>query len=193
MNVVLLQPPKTTRGADGFDRRAFTVADIVRMQEAGILDEDESFELIDGEIVCMQAKNYAHERIKLELIRRLARAMPDHLCLGVETTLYLSETTALEPDLSIIPRMNTEDIRGPDVLLAIKIANTTLVKDLTLKAPRFAKYGVPELWVIDATRLETHVHSDPMGGTWSSIETKGPDEILMHPSVPGFTVTLAEI
>ena len=39
-----------TRAAEGFDRRAFTVAEVLRMQEAGIISEDENFELIEGEM-----------------------------------------------------------------------------------------------------------------------------------------------
>jgi hypothetical protein len=30
----------TTRAAEGFDRRAFTVDEILRMQEAGIISDD---------------------------------------------------------------------------------------------------------------------------------------------------------
>lgn len=37
-----------TRAAEGLPRRAFTVDDISRMMEAGILGEDENFELIEG-------------------------------------------------------------------------------------------------------------------------------------------------
>jgi hypothetical protein len=37
-----------TRGAEGFDRRAFKVKDVLAMQEAGIISEDENFELIAG-------------------------------------------------------------------------------------------------------------------------------------------------
>ena len=47
-----------TRAAEGFDRRAFTVDEVLRMQEAGIISEDENFELIEGEIVPMQAKTH---------------------------------------------------------------------------------------------------------------------------------------
>jgi Uma2 family endonuclease len=53
-----------TQVADGLPRREFTVEDIRRMTEAGILREDENFELVEGEIVVMAAKGIAHERIK---------------------------------------------------------------------------------------------------------------------------------
>jgi hypothetical protein len=53
-----------TRAAEGLDRRAFTVSEVLRMQEAGIFGERERFELIEGEIVRMQAKGPLHETLK---------------------------------------------------------------------------------------------------------------------------------
>lgn len=43
--------PATTRAAEGFPRRAFTVAEIEVMQDQGIVHPDEKFELVEGEIV----------------------------------------------------------------------------------------------------------------------------------------------
>jgi Uma2 family endonuclease len=53
-----------TRAAEGFDRRAFTVSEVLRMQEAGIISEDENFELIEGEIVPAQARSPVHQTFK---------------------------------------------------------------------------------------------------------------------------------
>jgi hypothetical protein len=36
------------RAAEGFDRRSFTVAEILRMQDAGMISKEENFELIEG-------------------------------------------------------------------------------------------------------------------------------------------------
>ena len=92
-----------TRAAEGFDRRSFTVAEILRMQDAGIISEEENFELIEGEIVPMQAKTHIHELIKSALNIAIVRALPDRLWLGVETTIYLSADTFVEPDLVVYP------------------------------------------------------------------------------------------
>jgi hypothetical protein len=54
----------TTRAAEGLPRRAFTVHEVVRMQHRGIIHPDEKFELVEGEIVPMQAKSPVHELIK---------------------------------------------------------------------------------------------------------------------------------
>lgn len=93
-----------TTAAEGFPRRAFTVEDISRMIEAGVLHEDERFELIEGEIVMMASKGIAHERIKSALVVAIVRALPDHLTIGVEATLRLTEVILLEPDIAVFPK-----------------------------------------------------------------------------------------
>ena len=47
------------------------------MQDAGIISEDENFELIEGEIVPMQAKSHMHELLKSALTIGIARRFPD--------------------------------------------------------------------------------------------------------------------
>jgi hypothetical protein len=65
--------------------------------------------------------------------------------------------------------------------------------DRSLPAPPRTKYSVRELWVINATKLKTHVHCDPQDGKWSSIEVLGPEAVLKHPSAPGFAMRLRDM
>src|SRR5271169_1814900 len=101
-----------TRGAEGFDRRSFTVAEILRMQDAGIISENENFELIEGEIVPMQAQTHVHKMIKSALNIGIVRALRKWLWLGVETTIYLSANTFVEPDLVVHTKIiKIEEVR----------------------------------------------------------------------------------
>ena len=68
-------------------RRKWTVADIERMQEAGIIGWDERFELIGGEIVPMASKGAQHETVKKELVKFWARSLPSDLDMLTATTL----------------------------------------------------------------------------------------------------------
>ncbi|HXW20068.1 MAG TPA: Uma2 family endonuclease [Roseiarcus sp.] len=161
-----------TRAAEGFDRRSFTVAEILCMQDAAIIAEDENSELIQGEIVPVQAKTHAHELIKSALNIGIASALPDRLSLGIESTIYLSANTLVEPDLVIYPRgITLEEVKGSDILLAIEVAAASLGYDPGLKAHFCARHGVDELWVIDAERRRTFVHSGPPVGGQSSKKT----------------------
>ncbi|HEY3622778.1 MAG TPA: Uma2 family endonuclease [Roseiarcus sp.] len=183
-----------TRAAEGFDRRSFTVAEILRMQDAGTTAEDENFELIEGEIVPLQAKTHMHELIKSALNIGIARALPDRLWLGVESTIYLSADTFVEPDLVIYPKgIKLEDVKGSDILLTIEVVATSLAYDRGLKARLYARHGVNELWVIEAERRRTFIHSGPGPAGWRTIVERGRDEALTLAALPGLSAQLGLI
>lgn len=188
-----------TRAAEGFPRRAFTVDDISRMMDAGVISEDEKFELIEGEIVMMAAKGVAHERIKSALVIAIARALPDDLTLGVEATLRLTDRTMLEPDLAVFPKTvfkksasGFAQLDPGEALLVIEIAVSSLAYDKGLKARLYARHQVREFWVIDANARTAWVHTGPSGDGWSSIVEHGPQDTLTTAVLPGFTVLLGE-
>jgi Uma2 family endonuclease len=183
-----------TRAAEGLDRRLFTVDEILRMQEAGIISEDENFELVEGEIVPMQAKNHFHELVKSTLSLKLARCLPDHLWLQVATSLYMSKITCLSPDVLVHTKgLVLEKMKGTDVQLAIEVSEKLLAYDRGLKAQLYAKYGVQELWVIDVEAKRTFVHKKPVDGKWQSLVALEAQEDLRLPSIPDFSVRLSEI
>jgi len=189
-----------TQAAEGFPRRAFTVEDVRRMIDAGIIGEDEKFELIEGEFVMMAAKSVAHENIKHALLLGLARTVPDGLYVGVESTLQLAEDILVEPDIAIISRdvykADPKSFARPqakDVLLLVEIAVSSMTYDRKVKARLYARHGIREFWVIDANKRVTWVHTAPQGDGWSSIVERGPSDALTTPALPGFSVSLDEL
>ena len=143
--------PDTTQAAEGMPRRPWTRAEIEAMVKAGIIDEDERFELIGGEVVPMSPKGARHELVRMELNRHLMRTVPDDLNVIPETTLWLDEISFVEPDFCVWPReIMPGDQRGYDVLLAIEVADTSLSYDRGRKIGVYAAYGISEVWVIDA-------------------------------------------
>ena len=189
-----------TTAAEGFPRRAFTVDDIGRMIDAGIIGEDEKFELVEGEIVMMAAKGVAHERIKSALTIAVVRALPDHLTMGVEVTLRLTDTIMLEPDIAVFPKDLFRKSPGRfaqldpgEAHLVSEVAVSSIAYDKGLKARLYARHRVRELWVIDANERITWVHTGPSGDGWSSIVQRGPQDALTTPALPGFLIRLGEI
>src|SRR3984957_8456504 len=169
----------STRAAEGFARRAFTVQEVLRMQEAGIISEDENFELIEGEIVPMQAKTHVHELLKSALTLGVARALPERLWFGVETTIYLTPNTFVEPDLVVYPRgLKLETVKGADIELAIEFVLTSLAYDRGLKSRLYARHRVREFWVVDAAQRRTYVHTGPKGDGWRRVIELGSEETL---------------
>ncbi len=195
--------PPTTQEAEGLPRRRFTVAELERMTEAGVLPEHERLELIGGEVVPMSPKGARHEALKMMVMRRWARLIPDDLLFLSETTFRLSQDTYLEPDFIVwpggaSPASLMDDIRAltaKTALLAVEIADSSLAYDLGRKANVYARYGVRELWVIDAVRLTVRVHLEPDEalGLYRRITNHGADETLTPEFAPALTLRLGDL
>ena len=94
---------------------------------------------------------------------QLARKLPEPLAFTPETTFRLSEDTFVEPDFVVYENPAAlEGLDGPSSLLAIEVGDSSLAYDRGRKALIYAAFGVRELWVIDAVRLETRVFLEPM-------------------------------
>lgn len=189
-----------TRAAEGFPRRAFTVDDISRMIEAGVIGEDENFELIEGDLVVMAAKHVGHDGIKNALNMALARSAPDGFFVAIECTLQLAKDILVEPDIAIVSRAvyaadrkSFARPRPQDVPLLIEIAASSLAYGRGVKARLYARHGFREFWLIDANERITWVHTAPSGEIWSSVVERGPQDALTTPAVPGFSIRLADI
>jgi Uma2 family endonuclease len=170
------------------------------MVDAGVLGEDERFELVEGDLVMMSAKGYAHELIKGAVIIAIARSLPDGMTMGAETTIQLNDNTILEPDLAVFKRSslirsdaNLSHVLPGELLLAIEVAASSLAYDRGLKALLYAHHRVRELWVIDANERITWVHNGPTEDGWSSVVERGPNDTLTTPTLPGFSIGLAGI
>lgn len=151
-----------TNAADGLARRAFTVAEVERMVELGVIAPDERFEILGGEIVPMSPKGNRHETLKVALARRWGKQCPEDCTLAQETGLRLSDYMYMEPDFLVFSRrVALASVLGPDILLAVEIADSSLDYDLHQKSRIYAAHGVRELWVIDAGRRCTHIHLGP--------------------------------
>jgi Uma2 family endonuclease len=153
---------RTTQAAEGMLRRRFTVAEMEAMVAAGILDEDERIELIGGEVVPMSPKGNHHEALKHVLIHYWAKRVPERFTFTTETTFRLTPDTYVEPDFIFFDaQMKVEDVRPANALFVVEIADTSYAYDIGRKAALYASFGIPELWVIHAVRLETRVHRTP--------------------------------
>src|SRR5271157_439139 len=153
---------RVTMAAEGLPRRRFTVAEVEAMVAAGVMEEDERVELIGRELVPMSPKGNQHEVVKSALVDRWIRARPEDSRLTQETTFRLSEDTYLEPDVVVYPRtVGLRGLTGANVLLIVEIADSSLRYDMGRKSALYARFGVRELWVIDAVRLTTRVFREP--------------------------------
>ena len=168
-----------------------TVADVYALQAQGVIDADEHFELVDGEIVPMAAaKSSPHEVMKSQLIRALAFTT-DAVRLFVEPTVALADDEFAEPDLVLWPKgIGSEDVRGPDLLLVIEVSVSSLPYDLREKAGRYARRQIRDYWVVDAVRRTIRVHRSSDGVRFLDVEEYRADQSVAPLLIPSVTISL---
>jgi Uma2 family endonuclease len=184
----------TTTAAEGLPRRRFSVAELEQMVEAGIIEEDERIELIGGEVVPMSPKGNRHEILKVALNLYWARRLPEDLLFATETTFRLSPDTYLEPDFVFYPKaVGIKGLTAATARLVVEIADSSLSYDLGRKAALYAAFGVAELWVIDATKLEARIHRGPTPAGYETNVDLSPQQSLVAEFAPVLSVKLREL
>jgi Uma2 family endonuclease len=187
--------PGTTQAAEGLPRRRWSVAEIEAIVAKGIIGEDERFELIGGEVVPMSPKGVRHELVKAALQQHwfpLIVGSPVNLL--TETTLYVSKDEFYEPDFLFWPRsIAIKDITAATSLLIVEVADTSIGYDLGVKAPTYARLGLPEYWVINARTLVTSIHREPGASGYPAPREAKPDERIEPLHAPQLAVRLADL
>ncbi|WP_210211006.1 Uma2 family endonuclease [Rhodomicrobium lacus] len=175
-------------------RRRFTLDELEKMTAAGILDEDERIELIGGDVVPMTPKGNHHEVLKAALNWHWARRTPDHLRFVPETTLRLAHDTYLEPDFVFFDKeTGVSGLNAETAHLVVEIADSSYAYDIGRKAALYAAFGIPELWVIHAVRLETRVHRKPSPAGYQATNDLSADRRLVPAFCEHLAVTLGEL
>ncbi len=191
---VLLDMAFRGQGAVAPQPYRFTGGQVLAMQEAGVLPLPNRFELIEGELLDMGSEGARHSKLRALLTLRVARALPDHLGIGPDTAFRLTDTVWPEPDLFVYPlTLDPADVRGPDALLVVEIADSSLSYDLKQKAALYARFGVREYWVIEAATGRCHVHQDPDGESWRLIRIVEPNDTLEAMLVSEIKVSVADL
>ena len=178
-------------------RHRLDVDDYYRMAEVGILKRDERVELIDGEIIDMTPIGSAHAGKTNRLGRLVARAAAEGLALvSVQSPLRLDAYNEPEPDLMLLrPREDDYQASHPspgDVLLLVEISDSSLAYDRGAKLALYARFGVPEVWIVDIAGAGVEVCRMPRDGAYGSRELRT-SGMLSPDLAPGIAIDVAPL
>ena len=173
------------------------VEDYLALDRLGAFDIYGKTELIEGEIVYMNAQHRAHARIKSRLHVLLATALAE---LGVELEALVEGSVTMpphnvpEPDIAI-----TADPEGDGLIplaslaMVVEVADTTLRSDLGLKQRIYARQGVPEYWVVDVKAGIVHQMWSPDAGRYREKRVVGFGERIAAASITGLAIETATL
>lgn len=140
-------------------RRRFTATDVQAMLDAGVLRDGEKVELVRGELVEMSPQGPLHWDVSYALSRWFRVNLPLEFGIASQGPFRLGESDEPEPEFFIFPEgLGVNDVRGPDVILVIEVAFSSLAFDLKVKSAVYAEHGVREYWVVDIEGRRTFVH-----------------------------------
>jgi Uma2 family endonuclease len=167
------------------------------MAEAGVFEHDARVELIEGEIVDMPPIGSRHAGYASRLADILAAAIGGRAIVRTQWPLRLSEHSEVQPDLAVVKFRDDYYVSAhptaDDALLAIEVSDTTLQYDRDVKASLYARFGVPELWIVDLKADVIHVHRSPQDGRYLEVSSFGDSAVAAVALVPGVTVDVGAL
>lgn len=176
-------------------RHKLDVDEYQRMAEAGILHEDDRVELIDGEIIDMAPIGSDHAGTVNGLNRALVLSCGERAIVSVQNPVRLDRLNEPEPDFALL-RPRPDFYRGAhpgasDVLLLVEVSDTSLRFDRRVKLPLYARFGIPEVWIVDLHARVLEAHSGPANGAYTQVRTCRPADVLALSAAPDIELELA--
>lgn len=178
-----------------YQRHRLTVADYHRMGQAGVFSVDHRVELIEGEIVDMAPIGSLHAGTVTYLIHVLRAALGDQAMVAAQNPVYLDRHSEPQPDIAVLkPRADFyrgSHPRPADVLLIIEVADSTLRYDCEVKAPIYARHGIPELWSVDLENRALLVYREPVETGYRQMQSSVRPGVLVPLALPGTAIDLS--
>ena len=146
--------------------RPFTVEQWHRMIEAGVFDEDDRLELLEGWIVPKMVHNPRHDASVDCTREAVEKRLPPGWRVRVQSAVTTSDSEP-EPDVAIVrgPATRYHDRHpGPsDMPLAVEVADSSVGRDRGLKLRIYARAAIPTYWIVNLIDRVVEVHTDPTG------------------------------
>ncbi len=178
-------------------RRRFTVDEYHAMAAAGILEEKDRVELIDGEIVIMTPIGDEHHASVDTGNELLVEAVRRRAIVRVQGAIRLDEYNQPQPDFVILRRRRDFYRSGPagpaDVFLIIEVSHSSLSFDRGVKLPLYARFDIPEVWIANIPSRVIEVYTDPLGGEYTTRRTFRPGQTVSPIAFPDAALPVADV
>ncbi len=175
----------------GFRPFVFDFDQFELMDAAGVFaGRDGATELIEGRLIEMSPAGADHRKVTSRLVGYFFAALETldtDLMALTQGTLKIENHSGPEPDVFIARSVQGRKyFEAEDAVLVIEVAVSTFEPDRSIKAPMYARAGIPELWIVEPARKAVHVFRQPgPDGTWGevSVVTEGHASPLFAPQI----------
>ena len=189
--------PTPSAAATPLPRRPTSTSEYQVMIETGLLGSEDKVELIEGEILLRPPTGNDHTWGVTKLNVLLMGQQTRGFILQTQSTIHLAEGFSPDPDLTLLNHREDLYLRQPatasEVLLVIEIASSSLRYDLQVKAPLYARAGVPELWVVELSGRTVHRFTNPSEEGYREHYTHQDGETLSPAHIPMLNLPVREM
>lgn len=160
--------------------------------------DDPRFELINGEAVAMSpSPGVRHQTLQLKLAACLDAHFAGKPCQPfiAPLDLKLSHDTVVQPDLMVVccpEQICSTHIEGPPALVIEILSASTRVHDRHVKMGIYARYGVPEVWLVTTEPGLIEIFQLD-GPTYRFAASFAASETLSTTSFPDLRINLAPL
>lgn len=145
---------------------------------AGFPNDGLRRELVRGELLVTPAPRPRHQDVVLAIgvaFRAFAQAQGGHAYIAPVDVVF-EQHDVLEPDVVYIAPdrlsiIGERALHGVPSLVVEVASPSTRHDDRTLKRDVYARYGVPEYWIIDPDALSVERYSAPEDGSYRTLDT----------------------
>lgn len=173
-----------------------TVRELLELGRLGAF-ADTRVELLDGEITTMTAPGPRHASCVDRLNRLFVTQAGDLAVVRVQQSMVLDDFWVPLPDLALLrppfERYDDAHPRPGDILLAVEVADSSLVLDRDRKVPRYAMAGITECWIVDLEAGQVLVCSEPSETGYRHRALARRDDVLAPSALPGITMPVAAV
>ena len=173
----------------------WSVEEYHQMAQAGLLDETDRVELIEGELVDMAPIGSKHAFLVDRLAELLSSGPKAGHMVRVQNPVVLGERNEPQPDIALVRRANYIDHHpgADDTLLIVEVSDTTLEYDRDVKLALYARHGIPEVWLLDVKASDLTVYREHVEGQYRLIRKPTKAESVSPLLVPGVAISLAAV
>ncbi len=185
---------KPTEAVDWPHQHAITLDEFERMIAAGVWQEDEAIELIEGELIAMSPINIRHAAVVDGLEERLKDLLQKQARVRVQNPIVAGQSRP-QPDISIVRRQRYahQHPTAQEIFWLVEVSDTTARYDRERKVPIYAHAGIAEVWVVDLSMEQVWVYTQPERGAYPRMMAYKRGDWVSSAAFPEARVSVAEI
>ncbi len=172
-----------------------------KMDAIGIFG-DARIELIEGEVIEMSPIGPRHAVTTTKVTDTLKRVFAIGYLVSSQNPVKLSSRSIPQPDIAVLRGTYADflDTLPETAVLMVEVADSTLATDRSDKASLYARYGIPELWIVNVASEELEIYRLPRpdtsarhGFSYGLRQVMGREDAVTSLELPEVSIPVSEL